>query len=73
MELLHLNHTAFHALSQMSVVISTILNIQEFAFFRLAYFTFSQVTINLSCVKEHTATIGVNGLFNRLQGTVIAP
>ena len=27
----------------------------------------------LSCVKEHTATIGVNGLFNRLQRTVIAP
>ena len=26
-----------------------------------------------SCVKEHTATIGVNGPFNRLQRTVIAP
>ena len=55
------------------VAISTKLNIQEFTFFRLAYFTFSQVTMFLSCVKEHTATIGVNGLFNRLQGTVIVP
>ena len=48
------------------VVISTKkLNIQEFTFFRLAYFTFSQVTMYLSCVKEHTVTIGVNGLFKQ--------
>ena len=56
-----------------TVAISTKLNIQEFRFFRVA-FLFKEISDNnTSCVKQHTATIGVNGLFNRLQGTVIAP
>ena len=49
------------------------LNIQEFIFFRVAFLSKEISDNNNFCVREHTATIGVNGLFNRLQGTVKAP
>ena len=44
----------------------------EFTFFRMA-FLFKEISDNdIFCVKEHTATIIVNGLFNRLQRCVKA-
>ena len=51
----------------MIVAISTKLNIQEFKFLRVAFLSKEISDNNNSCVKEHTVTIGVNGLFNRLQ------
>ena len=54
------------------VVISTKLNFLEFTFFRLTCFAFKFKWQILSYVKEHTRTISVSGLFNRLQRCVKA-